>query len=507
LRYRVLIALSVISVIVMSTVGSGASVDARQTSLANEFGRASREYGVPRDLLLAMGYVNTRWEMPPPSASDYESGDPEGQGNYGVMALTKNPSRDTLGEAASLTGLSVEALKKDRASNVRGGAAVLADLVGEQKPSELGGWYEAVADYEGGVLYAEQVYEVLKGGASATTTIGEPLELAPHDVDVPALYSAQATGDYPSSRWYGNGGRNYTESGREISYDINTIVIHVTQGSWSSAINYFASRSNTRASAHYTVRSSDGSIGQSVHDPDVAWHAGWWPTNTHSIGIEHEGYVNEPGWFTDAMYRSSARLSAYLAVKYHIPIDRKHIIGHNEVPGCTGGGGGTTCHTDPGKYWRWSRYMDLVKGYARASASKYQQVVDNSMPRRFQASDSWALSTNHSVANYGDDHRVLAGPLSDSDGASSKISTPARDSYGVYGWWAAGPGYNDHTVFEVKTADGWARRVVNQSINGGRWIYLGTYTLRANDSYRVRISSESPGEGKIIADAVKIMRQ
>jgi hypothetical protein len=35
---------------------------------------ASREYGFPRELLLAMGYVNTRWKMPPPSASYYESG-------------------------------------------------------------------------------------------------------------------------------------------------------------------------------------------------------------------------------------------------------------------------------------------------------------------------------------------------------------------------------------------------------------------------------------------------
>ena len=77
MRYGALIALSILCLVVVSAVGSGASVDARQTSLAGEFDQASREYGVPRDLLLAMGYVNTRWEMPPPSASDYESGDPE----------------------------------------------------------------------------------------------------------------------------------------------------------------------------------------------------------------------------------------------------------------------------------------------------------------------------------------------------------------------------------------------------------------------------------------------
>ena len=109
MRYGALIALSILCVVVVSAVGSGASVDARQTSLADEFDRASREYGVPRDLLLAMGYVNARWEMPSPSASDYESGDPEGRGNYGVMALVRNPSRDTLGKASSLTGLSFRA--------------------------------------------------------------------------------------------------------------------------------------------------------------------------------------------------------------------------------------------------------------------------------------------------------------------------------------------------------------------------------------------------------------
>ena len=505
MRYRALIVLSILSVLAVSAVG--ASADAGQTSLADETDQASREYGVPRELLLAMGYVNTRWEMPPPSASNFEGGDPEGRGDYGVMALVRNPSRDTLGRASSLTGLSVEAIENDRASNVRGGAAVLADLAGGRKPSDLGGWYDAVSAYGGGDLYAQQVYEVLKDGAATTTTTGEHLELAPHEVDVPALYSAQATGDYPRASWYGNGGRNYTESRREPTYDINTIVIHVTQGSWSSAINYFASTSNTGASAQYTVRSSDGFIGQSVHEPDVAWHAGWWPTNTHSIGIEHEGYINQPGWFTNAMYRSSARLSAYLAVKYDIPINRKHIIGHDQVPGCSSGGGGTGCHTDPGRYWRWHKYMDLVKGYAQPMRDTYQQVVDNATTGRFGASDRWATSARHAGANRGANQRILGRPLSVSDNAACKIRTPARDSYRVYGWWSADPDYNAHTVFKIKTTSGWVNRTVNQRINGGRWIYLGTYNLDATDSYRVQISSKSSSNGRIVADAVKIVRQ
>jgi hypothetical protein len=143
--------------------------------------------------------------------------------------------------------------------------------------------------------------------------------------------------------------------------------------------------------------------------------------------------------------------------------------------------------------------MDLVRGY--------KQVVDNSAPRRFQASDRWVSSTLHSAANYGGDQRVLKGPLSVSVNAAYKISTPARDSYAVYGWWPADPGYNDHTVFRIQTVSGWVRRVVNQRIHRGRWVGLSTYTLGAGDSYRIQVSSKSPGRGSIIADGVKIVRK
>src|SRR3712207_165691 len=93
------------------------------------------------------------------------------------------------------------------------------------------------------------------------------------------------------------------------------VVIHVTQGSWSGAVNWFQNP-NAGVSAHYTVRSSDGKIAQSVSDTNIAYHAGQWPYNVHSIGIEHEGFVSDPKWFTPEMYRSSARLLAYLCRWY-----------------------------------------------------------------------------------------------------------------------------------------------------------------------------------------------
>ena len=45
---------------------------------------------------------------------------------------------------------------------------------------------------------------------------------------------------------------------------------------------------------------------QSVRESNYAWHAVGW--NTYMFGTEHEGFVSNPAWFTEAMYQSSASL-------------------------------------------------------------------------------------------------------------------------------------------------------------------------------------------------------
>ncbi len=342
--------------------GSGRALAQTGRSLDAEFGAAAKEYGVPKDLLLAVGYVNTLWEMPPPDASPYEPYDLHGRGAYGIMQLVRRPSKDTLGRAASLTGISEKRLKANRAANVRGGAAVLADMAGGDKPSDLDGWYAVVAEYGSGVLYANEVYGALESGASAKISTGERLELAPQPgAERRTLFRAGAAADYPGATWYGNNGRNYSNRNRGAGA-IDMIVVHVAQGTYSGTLGWFRNPDNKGSSAHYTV-SKSGAVGQSVRDEDIAWHAGWWTWNKRSIGIEHAGYISNPAWFTTAMYHASAKLSAWLSRTYGIPVDRKHIIGHHEVPGCPGPGGGVSCHTDPGRYWDWIRYLRLVRYY------------------------------------------------------------------------------------------------------------------------------------------------
>ncbi len=176
---------------VLGVAGSGklfAQIDPAYSSLVKEFEEAADEYDVPASLLLAMGYVNTRWEMPPPEASAYKPGDPHGRGAYGIMQLVRNDTADTLGEAARLTGIPEERLKADRGSNIRGGAALLAEAQGE-RPARLGDYFgaisgrgkrrlfKAVAGIGAGELYAEQVFDVLRKGTYETILDGEQVQL------------------------------------------------------------------------------------------------------------------------------------------------------------------------------------------------------------------------------------------------------------------------------------------------------------------------------------------
>ena len=111
---------------------------------------------------------------------------------------------------------------------------------------------------------------------------------------------------------------------------------------------------------HYTVRSSDGHVAQHVNPKNVGFHAGNWYVNMHSVGIEHEGFAATGAtWYTESMYQSSAALVKHLATKYGVPLDRAHVIGHDQVPGIlTGNIPGM--HWDPGPYWNWEHYMALL---------------------------------------------------------------------------------------------------------------------------------------------------
>ncbi len=306
----------------------------------------------------------------------------------------------TLSAAAALTGVAADELKRDPAANIDGGAALLA-----RYQRELGAatgvdtdpaiWYPAVARYSGAddlptaQAFADEVFDVIATGVTRRTNDGHLLRLrggavrpdrsrlgglglrnrvastgdtaADADVEcprtlgcewIPATYALLGDGTDPTYYW------SYDKGVRPEQQKIEYIVIHDIEGSYDAGLSVLEDP-NAWTSWHYTVRSTDGHVAQHVKVRDVPWQAGNWYINTKSIGIEHEGYAADGTWYTETLYRSSAKLVRYLAGRYGVPLDRAHIIGHDNVPGLKPASI-PNMHWDPGPYWDWDHYMALL---------------------------------------------------------------------------------------------------------------------------------------------------
>ncbi|RLV48755.1 N-acetylmuramoyl-L-alanine amidase [Nocardioides mangrovicus] len=142
------------------------------------------------------------------------------------------------------------------------------------------------------------------------------------------------------------------------SPNIRYIVIHDSEATFATDKQLI--KDPTYISWQYTINSRNGKVLQHVPTKDVAWQAGNWYVNMHSIGIEHTGFAARgQHYYTEKMYRTSAKLVKRLARQYHIPIDRAHIIGHDQVPGTTPS---TVAgmHWDPGPFFDWEHYFSLL---------------------------------------------------------------------------------------------------------------------------------------------------
>jgi hypothetical protein len=408
--------------LLLPLVSAGPSATAEQRSsgaLQRDFAAAAAQYGVPQSVLLGVSYLQSRWDTHGGAASvtggygpmhltDARSALAEApHHSHGIEDARGDDSRParntaeaelpepselperlrTLDRAAELSGYTAVQLRDNPAANVRGGAALLAGAqqeLGRPLSEDPADWYGAVARFSGAddtataTTYANDVFDVIRTGESRITDSGQRVALAgdpavapdpaqatllglrtadagktecPRTVAcewIPAPYEEFGEGDYG----------NHDLADRPASQSVKYIIVHDTEGSWDTTLKLV--QDPTYVSWQYTLRSSDGHIAQHVPLKDVAWHAGNWYVNAKSVGLEHEGFLVSPdAWYTEAMYRTSARLVKYLAKRYDIPLDRRHILGHDNVPGTTA----ATIrgmHTDPGPYWDWAHYFQLI---------------------------------------------------------------------------------------------------------------------------------------------------
>lgn len=207
-----------------------------------------------------------------------------------------------------------------------------------------------------------------------------------------------ASPDYPPALWAAAPTCNFSS---RAGTAITAVVIHDVEGTYAGCISWFQNCASS-VSAHYVARSSDGQITQMVYETDKAWHVG--SENPYTIGIEHEGYVNQASWYTTAMYQGSADLVRDICTSNSINPLRTYF-----GPGCSGTTQQCqqgTCikvkghqmypnqtHDDPGPNWNWAKYYTLIN-----NAPIITTVT---------ATGGTFYDTGGATANYGNDERKL----------------------------------------------------------------------------------------------------
>ncbi len=323
-------------------------------TLRRYFHEAERVHGVPAELLMAIGQVESNWTQYGPTVDQ----------GWGVMHLVENDYADTLGEVARLLDVDVDALRDDARLNILGAAAWIADRARLPADSDLSEWFDATAAFSGLIddgLRAQQArlyYQTLRRGTDSVTLWGEVVRIAPRpDLATPAGPGASkalgSTAEYPRALVNPAPSCNYT-TGRSGT-DIDTWVNHwIGSGTYAGAISWFKNCASG-VSAHFVIRRSDGEITQMVSVDDTAYHAGVWAQNQRSIGVEHEVTASYPsGWYGMTLVDASADLAAYFSDTNRIRRAHRQpgVLGHNEITS-------TQC---PGSTMPWGVWMDTAQG-------------------------------------------------------------------------------------------------------------------------------------------------
>lgn len=387
------------------------------------FAQAYRVYpAIPRGTLEAIAFVQSRWHHIVPERRDAMAGHHHMPQGHGLMGLYAGDGfADQVGAAAALLGVPAERIKDDPATNVLAAAALLDRQLRGRRVTEPEALAPELAGYAGfdpaagasridDYARASFAYDVLlaldrgvdeKGmvvperpiawerafDADTLVRLNAPfvrldvtrdtVETEAHAIDPVSeqLVRRRAPGagrpdmvqplstDYGPAIWDPAHSSNYTAS---RSAAISAAVIHTAQGTYAGTISWFKNPS-ANVSAHYVIRSSDGQVTQMVRDAHTGWHVR--NHNGYTLGIEHEGYVDNSAWYTAAMYNASAALVRHWCARYSgidcasaysgpassgievLPTSVR-IKGHQHYSGQT--------HTDPGINWNWSHYYGLL---------------------------------------------------------------------------------------------------------------------------------------------------
>lgn len=503
---------------------------------------------IPAGTLEALAYSQSRWHQlrPDRNAEPRHGNMPRA---WGVMGLYAGEGfADQVGEAAALLGTAPERVKRNPATNILA-AAVLLDRELRGTARDDAALAQALQRYAGfgrgdgavrGYARASFAFDVLLAvdrgvndngirvperavqwerafPADMLVKLNAPLVRLHLDSDAveteafaidprseqlverhpgggsagiagTADNASLATVDFPGARWVTSPNHS-SRSGTAV----REVAIHTMQGSYAGSISWFQNPAS-QVSAHYLIRSSDGQVTQMVRESRKAWHVR--SHNPHSLGIEHEGYISNPDWYTTAMYNASAAITRQSCARYagivctramrsYTTADLSDasydIIGHQNLT--------DNSHTDPGKYWNWSRYYGLINPSSGGTTllDSFEGSVGHFVTSPTYSGSTTGISTASTAArNCSMRHggscslqvRLVDNTSSSAawsvrllSGAGNPGSNTALARSGRIGFWVYVAGSGMRVAVGIDDSDG-TERSTSKSIPADKWTYV-----------------------------------
>lgn len=221
--------------------------------------------------------------------------------------------------------------------------------------------------------------------------------------------------------------------------------------------------------------------------------------NSGNVGISLMGdyqNVTPPA----AQLSGLADALAWMADTYSIAVNDDKIRGHRQWSGQS-----TSC---PGAKTLAKKSSILAGVTTRLNGGATQTpppppasavIVDNPSTG-FAASSNWWTSSSQSD-RFGTNYRVRsAGSVGDAATWNASLTTR---NYEVFVWYAQGANRASEAPFLISHRAGTTKKLVNQRVNGGRWVSLGTYGFDAGTTQRVALSCWTSSGEFVVADAVK----
>ena len=399
-----------------------------------EMGVAYQQYpDIPKGILEAISFNNTHFSHITDATQESCFGLPHA---YGVMGLIENGQgyfKNNLSTVARLSGYSENEIKSDPQKNILGFAAAYDFLMDSLQINSIENQIKIiqllseipldnnVANNYALDCHTYSIYSFLNStsnqqdynfpnyninletifGVNNLEVLSSQENYFDHDgITTPNgtqyIVPTMKTAEYGPALWVATPTCNYSSrNGTAIS----AITIHTIQGSYAGAISW-AQNCSASVSYHYVVRSSDGQVTQMLLEANKGWHVG--SENPYTIGIEHEGYVSDPSWYTTALYTSSANLCRDITQSgYGINPLRTFFgnssTGVNVLGGCTKIKGHqhypNQSHTDPGINWDWEGFYKLIN--------------NNPSYTTYTAGSGNLYDSGGSTGNYTDDERTL----------------------------------------------------------------------------------------------------